>query len=170
MIAGNQAVIEWRGPSQDDTVMHRRRFEFAERRKTMTDFSNNYDRLGTECSASAKGFGKKLMFLLIGGGIGATLALLFAPKRGSELRSDIATMAGKSYEETLAAAGQLKKRSAEYYESAKQTGGNVLNVVTEGFLEVKDEVTNDIGNISAIVENTAKRAVHSATPTQTVNH
>ena len=32
----------------------------------------------------------KLTYLLIGGGIGAVLALLFAPKSGQELRGDIA--------------------------------------------------------------------------------
>lgn len=131
----------------------------------MTDFSNNYDRSRSEYSASATGVGQKLMFLLIGGGIGATLALLFAPKSGSELRSDIANMAGKRYEETLAAAGELKKRSAEYYEAAKRTGGEVLNVVASGLSEVKEEVTTDVENIGAIVENTAKRAVSSATHT-----
>ena len=32
----------------------------------------------------------KLTYLLIGGGIGAVIALLFAPKSGTELRGDIA--------------------------------------------------------------------------------
>ena len=36
------------------------------------------------------GAAEKLTFLLIGAGIGATLALLFAPKSGRELRGDIA--------------------------------------------------------------------------------
>jgi len=35
-------------------------------------------------------FAPELIYLLIGGGIGAILALLFAPKSGKELRSDIA--------------------------------------------------------------------------------
>src|SRR5213079_2865146 len=38
----------------------------------------------------------KLTFLLIGGGIGAALALLFAPKSGEELRQDIADATRKS--------------------------------------------------------------------------
>ncbi|MBA2495432.1 MAG: YtxH domain-containing protein, partial [Acidobacteria bacterium] len=40
----------------------------------------------------------KLTYLLIGGGIGATLALLFAPKSGQELRGDIADVTRKGIE------------------------------------------------------------------------
>ncbi|NJM52639.1 MAG: YtxH domain-containing protein [Blastocatellia bacterium] len=40
----------------------------------------------------------KLTYLLIGGGIGAILALLFAPKSGQELREDIADATRKSLE------------------------------------------------------------------------
>ena len=36
-----------------------------------------------------------LIYLLIGGGIGAILALLFAPKSGKDLRRDIADMSGR---------------------------------------------------------------------------
>ncbi len=38
----------------------------------------------------------KLSYLLIGGGIGALLALLFAPKSGHELRGDIADVTRKA--------------------------------------------------------------------------
>lgn len=128
----------------------------------MTEFRNNYELSESECSASAKRFGQNLMFLLIGGGIGATLALLFAPKKGSELRSDIADMAGKRFDETLAAANEMKRRSAEYYETAKLTGSEVFDVVAEGVSAVKKEVSTDVQHIGAIVENTARRAVSSA--------
>ena len=40
----------------------------------------------------------KLTFLLIGGGIGAVIALLFAPKSGVELREDIADVTRKGLE------------------------------------------------------------------------
>ena len=46
-----------------------------------------------ESSASTK-----LTYLLIGGGIGAILALLFAPKSGQELREDIADATRKGLE------------------------------------------------------------------------
>ena len=40
----------------------------------------------------------KLTYLLVGGGIGAILALLFAPKSGQELRGDIADVTRKGVE------------------------------------------------------------------------
>ena len=40
----------------------------------------------------------KLTYLLVGGGIGAVLALLFAPKSGHELRGDIADVTRKGIE------------------------------------------------------------------------
>ncbi len=39
--------------------------------------------------------GDRLTYLLIGAGIGATLALLFAPKSGKELRRDIVDVSRK---------------------------------------------------------------------------
>jgi gas vesicle protein len=42
----------------------------------------------------------KLTYLLVGGGIGAVLALLFAPKSGNELRGDIADVTRKGIEKS----------------------------------------------------------------------
>ena len=128
----------------------------------MIDLENNYGNRKADCAPSSRKFGQKLMLFLIGGGIGATLALLFAPKSGSEFRSDIADIAGKRYDETLAAAHQLKRRSAELYEVAKETGNEVFDVVAAGISEVRAEVAGDVENIGAIVEDTAKQAVRSA--------
>jgi gas vesicle protein len=42
--------------------------------------------------------GSKVLLALLGGAVvGATAALLFAPKRGSELRAEIAAIARKKY-------------------------------------------------------------------------
>ena len=54
-----------------------------------------------------------LTFLLVGGGIGAVLALLFAPKSGREMRSDIADASRRSYDLTVEKANALKSQSAE---------------------------------------------------------
>jgi gas vesicle protein len=126
----------------------------------MTD--NNNENLVMGCKESSRLLGQKFMFLMIGAGVGATLALLFAPKRGSELRGDIADMAVKGYDETLATARRLKEQSAEYYAVAKEAGSEVLDVVAAGATAVKQEVTRDVAEIGTIVDHSAKRAVNSA--------
>ena len=55
-------------------------------------------------STSNSGFRNGFTYLLIGGGIGAVLALLFAPKSGSALRGEIAEESRKGYDVTLAKA------------------------------------------------------------------
>lgn len=58
----------------------------------------------------------KLTYLLIGGGIGAVIALLFAPKSGVELRGDIADATRKGIEKGKETASHLQERAGEYYE------------------------------------------------------
>lgn len=124
--------------------------------------NNNNENRELSCTGSSRHLGQKFTYFMIGGGIGAAIALLFAPKRGSELRGDIADMASKRYDETLATANQLKQRTAEYYKAAKETGSEVLDLVVEGASAVKEEVSKDVEKIGSIVEDTAKRAIGSA--------
>jgi gas vesicle protein len=65
----------------------------------------------------------KLTYLLIGGGIGAVIALLFAPKSGVELREDIADATRKGIEKGKEAAAQIQERAGEYYEVSKERAG-----------------------------------------------
>lgn len=74
---------------------------------------NEYER--DETSAATK-----LTYLLIGGGIGAIVALLFAPKSGQELRGDIADVTRKGLEKGKEAAGQLGDKAGEYYEVGRE--------------------------------------------------
>ena len=53
----------------------------------------------------------RLTYLLIGGGIGAVIALLFAPKSGQELRGDIADATRKGIDKSREAAQQLGDRA-----------------------------------------------------------
>ena len=62
----------------------------------------------------------KLTYLLIGGGIGAIIALLFAPKSGKELREDIADTTRKGIEKSKEAAAQLQEKAGEYYEASRE--------------------------------------------------
>ncbi|MFV0388381.1 MAG: YtxH domain-containing protein [Pyrinomonadaceae bacterium] len=80
--------------------------------------NNEYER--EEASVSTK-----LTYLLVGGGIGAVLALLFAPKSGQELRGDIADATRKGIEKGRETAGQLQDAAGEYYEVTRERA-NVL--------------------------------------------
>jgi gas vesicle protein len=73
---------------------------------------------------------RNLSYLLIGGGIGATLALLFAPKSGSELREDISTAASNGLEKTRETVGQIRENANAYYETAKDKATNLYSTVS----------------------------------------
>jgi gas vesicle protein len=124
--------------------------------------NNNYSDRESERVAGSRNLGQKFMFFLIGSGIGAALGFLFAPKSGRALRSDIADIAERGYDETLSAANQLKEKGAKYFGAAKQTGGEVADIVAAGASELKSEVRNDVERIGAIIEDSARRAARSA--------
>lgn len=77
-----------------------------------------------KCAHSAT---NNLTYLLIGGGIGAGLALLFAPKAGSELRTNIADVTRKGYDATVEKASDLKAKSTELVEVAKEKAAAVYD-------------------------------------------
>lgn len=84
--------------------------------------------MGNMNMSKGGGFSSNFSYLLIGGGIGATLALLFAPKPGVELRGDIAEAAQKGYDGTLDMAQKLMDQSRDLYGNLKSkadqmTGG-----------------------------------------------
>jgi gas vesicle protein len=81
---------------------------------------------------------------LIGGSIGAVLALLFAPKSGADLRSDISDITRKGYDETLDLAHQLKEQSADVYQSIKEKTDKVYELAAEKFSLAKDAVDDSI--------------------------
>jgi len=84
-----------------------------------------------DSTISGGGMGSNLMYLLIGGGIGATLALLFAPKAGSELRQDISSAAQRGYDETLEIAGKVKDQSSQLYGSIKDRADQIYGYAAE---------------------------------------
>ena len=73
----------------------------------------------------------KLSYLLIGGGIGALLALLFAPKSGNELRGDIADATRKGLDKTKEAASQLQEKAGEYYEVSREKAGELYSTAQD---------------------------------------
>jgi len=73
----------------------------------------------------------RLTYLLIGGGIGAILALLFAPKSGQELRGDIADATRKGIDRSREAAQQLGDRAGEYYEATRGRAAELYSQASE---------------------------------------
>jgi Gas vesicle protein len=83
-----------------------------------------YEREGTSAST-------KLTYLLIGGGIGAVIALLFAPKSGVELREDIADATRKGIEKGKETAAQLQEKAGDYYEVGRERAGELYQTAQE---------------------------------------
>src|SRR6266478_3118804 len=98
----------------------------------------------------------RLTYLLIGGGIGAILALLFAPKSGHELRGDIADATRKGIDKSREAAQELGQRAGEYYETTRDRASEFYNTAAEKVGEVaqsaKDAAARQTGTVTAAIE------------------
>ena len=103
----------------------------------------------------------RLTYLLIGGGIGAILALLFAPKSGHELRGDIADATRKGIDRSREAAQQLGDRAGEYYEATRGRAAELYSQAAEKVGEVaqtaRDAAQRQTGTVSAAID-AGKRA------------
>ena len=104
-----------------------------------------------ETSATAK-----LTYLLIGGGIGAVIALLFAPKSGEELRGDIADATRKGLEKSKEAAAQIQDRAGEYYEVSRERASELYQSAADKAGEfgqkAKSAAARSTNPLSAAVE------------------
>lgn len=119
----------------------------------MTSLTKQTDSI---CSSNV---GTNLTYLLIGGGIGATLALLFAPKAGSELRHDISEITHKGYEETRDLARQLKAQTGEIYSALKDKKDEVYDFAAEKLARVENAVETAAKTAGATAEKAINKAV-----------
>ena len=98
----------------------------------------------------------RLTYLLIGGGIGAILALLFAPKSGEELRGDIADATRKGIDRSREAAQQLSDRAGEYYEAtrgrAQELYSQAAEKVGEAAKTARDAASRQTGTVAAAID------------------
>jgi gas vesicle protein len=81
----------------------------------------------------------KLTYLLIGGGIGAVIALLFAPKSGVELRGDIADATRKGIEKGKETAAHLQEVAGEYYEVSREKATEIVHTAQEKAGEIGEK-------------------------------
>lgn len=100
--------------------------------------------------------GARLTFLLVGAGLGAVVALLFAPKSGQELRGDIADATRKGIDRTREAATQLSERASDYYEGARDRASELYSAGREKASEVasaaREAAQRRGGSLSAAIE------------------
>ena len=105
---------------------------------------------------SGENISTRLTYLLIGGGIGAILALLFAPKSGHELRGDIADAARKGIDRSREAAQQLGDRAGEYYEATRGRASELYSQAAERVGEVaqtaRDTASRQAGTLTAAID------------------
>jgi len=87
---------------------------------------------------SSGGGGDKLVYFLIGAGIGAITALLFAPKSGSELRSEIADATRKGLDYARDTGREIGERASDYY----QTGVDRASDLTSRGKEAVSDFTD----------------------------
>jgi gas vesicle protein len=90
---------------------------------------------------------EKLTFLLIGAGIGATLALLFAPKSGRELREDIADVTRRGID----AAGEGVRRAgdtaSELYDTGRTRAGEAYSAARDRFGDAYGTARDRVGEV-----------------------
>jgi gas vesicle protein len=114
----------------------------------------------------------RLTYFLVGAGIGAVLALLFAPKSGEELRNDIADATRKGIDKSKEAAAQLgaranevydttRAKANELYDTARETAGEYYEATRERAADIYDTATSKAGEVVAKTRDVAARQAGS---------
>ena len=106
---------------------------------------------------SGESISTRLTYLLIGGGIGAILALLFAPKSGEELRGDIADATRRGIDRSREAAQQLGDRAGEYYQTGRERAGQYYEATRDRASELYSQAANKVGEAASTAREAAAR-------------
>jgi gas vesicle protein len=104
----------------------------------------------------------KATFLMIGGGIGAGLALLFAPKPGRELRGDIAELSRRGYDSALSTASDLKEQSKDAKHIVREKAGAVYESASAQLGKGEDAVREASDNTTRAVKDGIDRVENEA--------
>jgi len=108
------------------------------------------------------GSAEKLAFLLIGAGIGATLALLFAPKSGRELREDIADVTRRGIDAAGEGARRAGDAASELYETGRTRAGEIYGSTRERFGEAYGSARERVGDAYGTARERVSDAYGSA--------
>jgi gas vesicle protein len=95
--------------------------------------------------------------LLVGTAIGATAALLMAPKRGSEFRTDLASAATNVRDTVSNKVSNLKKTADEMAERGRQMAGDASRTI--------QQTAQSVADTGSAMYDSARRAGGRTTPT-----
>src|SRR6185295_3920094 len=98
--------------------------------------------------ASDNNGGDKLVYFLIGAGIGAITALLFAPKAGSELRADIADATRKGLDQARDTGRDLGERANEYYQTGVERASDLANRSREAVSDLTNRGRDSVSDLT----------------------
>jgi gas vesicle protein len=101
--------------------------------------------------ADDSGGGDKLIYFLVGAGIGAVTALLFAPKAGSELRADIADRTRKGVDYARDTGRDLGDRASQVYQTGVDRASDIAARGREAVSDLADRSKDVIGKQKAQV-------------------
>ncbi len=73
----------------------------------------------------------RIAYFVIGGTVGALVALMLAPKSGRELREDLADATRKGVDRTRETASQLGSKAGEYYDAASTRAGELADATRD---------------------------------------
>ncbi len=120
----------------------------------------------TDNKTCGHSFANGLTYFLIGGGIGAVVALLFAPKSGNQLRSNIADVSRRGYDATLEKANDLKAQSSDLIQTVKDKAEAAYDFASAklatGNEAVNDAVSAAKGKVIDGIEQIQKDADRSS--------
>ncbi len=111
-------------------------------------YEARYETRREETSAASK-----LSYVLIGGGIGAVLALLFAPKSGTELRGDIADVTRKGLEKGKETAALVGEKAGDYYEVTRDKAGELYTTAQDKAGELAGKAGDIAGRAKGAVSS-----------------
>lgn len=101
----------------------------------------------------------KAGFFLVGAGIGAVVALLFAPKSGQQLRSDISDTTKQGIDFANKGVETISKKASDIIEGGKTKANDLLDI-GKGFIEnQKEAFGNVLEESKQIFKDKAKPAV-----------
>jgi gas vesicle protein len=98
--------------------------------------------------ASENNSGDRLVYFLIGAGIGAVTALLFAPKAGSELRADIADATRKGMDQARDRGREFGERANEYYQTGVERASDIANRSREAVSDLASRGRESVSDLT----------------------